>query len=71
MRKGGFNMYTVKGKSNVTLYKGYMTQFPSKRETEIKKHIATVIGNDISKKMRRAISCVSTMIVHGFWEGED
>lgn len=66
MRKGGFNMYAVKEKKNVSLYQSYSPQFPRHQETEMEVYIAHSVGKSITKDMKTMVRCISGMVVHGF-----
>lgn len=66
MRKRGFNMYLIKEKSNTTLYENYIPKYPNHKEMEIQAYLAYTVGNDVSKKMKSVVECMTTMIVQGF-----
>lgn len=69
MRKGGFNMYLTKEKPKASLYKSYEPKFSKHKDVEIQAYVAHVVGDDMSKKMKSSIRCMSSMIVEGFSKG--
>ncbi len=69
MRKGGFNVYLMKEKPNTSIYKDYKPRFPSHQDVEIQVYVAHTIGNDVSKKMKSGIRCMTEMIIQGFSKG--
>ncbi len=71
MRKGGFNMYLTKEKSKTSLYKNYEPKFPKHKDVEIQAYVAYTVGNDISKKMKSTVRCMTKMIIQGFSKGAD
>lgn len=71
MRKGGFNMYLTKEKSGTSLYRSYEPKFSRHKDVEIQAYVAHTVGNDMSKKMKSTIKCMTTMIVQRVPKGEN
>lgn len=71
MRKGGFNMYLMKEEPNTPLYENYTPKFPKHQDVELQAHIAYTVGNDMTKKMKSVVDCMTTMIIQDFLKRRD
>lgn len=69
MKKGGFDMYLTKEKSGTTLYRNYDPKFSNHKDVEVQAYIAYAVSNDLSKKMKSTVDCMTNMIVQGFAKG--
>lgn len=70
MQKGGYNMYLMRGKNNMELYKKYKPKYVKYQDMEVQLYMAHSVSSDISNQMKSMIGCMSEMIVQGFVKGE-
>ncbi len=61
-------MYLTKDRSSTSLYRSYEPRFSRHKDAEIQAYVAHTVGNDMSKKMRTTIKCMTTMIAQGISE---
>lgn len=64
MRENGFNMYTVKGKKNYSLYQNHTFKTSEAQEKQMKAYIAHPINRDVTKNMKSIVKGIVSIVFH-------